>query len=336
MSTSYKAIVCAMFAAAIGATTSHAETYTYATHKPQGSDAHARSLEWLVDEFSKRTGGQHELEIFWGGSVVSVGEAPDAIGSGVVAFGDIVTPYFPDLLPVNNAVGFFIPQPMDPHGVGASMYKWHEEFEPFEQELTELNIHAFGFRPLGSYGLLCKEPIRSLADLQGKRVRSYGAAYPALIEAMGATPVSVPSTETYEALERSILDCTPTDLSQAHGIKYDEVAPYWVQVPFGASFGHLLAVNLDVYNAMDEETRAVVDEIGADYLDYYTELMANLEADVLKTWEEEGTVEVIEFPRDELAPLVEDERVQAVRNGWIEKVQSKGLETDAVVNDLTF
>ena len=96
-----------------------ADTYKWITFKPQGAgDAQAVTTQWLVDEFEKRTGGKHKIEVFWGGSVAKTREIPEALAAGVGDFGDIITPYFPDLMPLNNAVGFFIPQPMKTLQVG--------------------------------------------------------------------------------------------------------------------------------------------------------------------------------------------------------------------------
>ena len=167
-----------------------ADTYKWITFKPQGAgDAQAITTQWLVDEFAKRTDGKHQIEVFWGGSVAKTREIPEALAAGVGDFGDIITPYFPDLMPMNNAVGFFIPQPMNTLEVGKLMEDLHATYPEFKQELAENNIHAFGFRPLESYGLLCTKPVKSAADMKGLRIRSYGFAYPKLIEALGATPV---------------------------------------------------------------------------------------------------------------------------------------------------
>mgnify|MGYP003650191255 CR=1 FL=1 len=110
------------------------------------------------------------------GAVAAVGETPEALASGVGDMGDIVTPYFPDRFPLNNAIGFFIPQPLDSDGVAKAMVDWHAAYPQFGEELANDNLHAFSFRALESYGLLCKEPVSSLADLKGKRIRSYGFA----------------------------------------------------------------------------------------------------------------------------------------------------------------
>lgn len=324
----------ALIGAASGA---QADTYKWITFKPQGAgDAQAITTQWLVDEFAKRTDGKHTIEVFWGGSVAKTGEIPEALAAGVGDFGDIITPYFPDLMPLNNAVGFFIPQPMNTLEVGQFMERMHAEYPEFDQELAENNLYAFGFRPLENYGMLCTKPVTSVADMQGLRIRSYGFAYPKLIEALGATPVSIATSEAYEALQRSIIDCTPIGPALARGWKYDEVAKYYVEVPLGASFGHLLAMNLDTYNGMDDATKAVVDQLGKDYLVEYARVLDEDETRVREMWQGDLGVEVVSFPREELLSVLEDEGVMSVRQEWIDKANAAGLPADEIVKNFEF
>jgi TRAP-type C4-dicarboxylate transport system substrate-binding protein len=324
---------------AVMATTgvSQAETYKWITSKPQGAgDAQAISTQWLVDEFAKRTGGKHSIEVFWGGSVAKVREIPDALAGGVGDFGDIVTPYFADRMPLNNTVGFFIPQPGNSLQVGEFMESLHKNYPQVAEELASQNLYAFGFRPLEDYGLLCMKPVNNLADMKGLRIRSYGFAYPALIEAMGATPVSISTSETYEALQRSVVDCTPIGPALARGWKYDEVAKYYIEVPFGASFGHLLAMNLESYKGMDDETKAIVNQLGHDYLVEYTRLLTEDAARVRELWAGDLGVEIVAFPREELIGLVSDERIQAVRKEWLDKANALGVPAEEIAAGLQF
>jgi len=313
-----------------------ADTYKWITFKPQGAgDAQAVTTQWFADEFKKRTGGKHEIEIFWGGSVAKVKEIPDALSAGVGDFGDIVTPYFPDKFVLNNAVGFFIPQPKSSVEIGTAMGRWHEVYPQFEEELARYNLKAIGYRPLEDYGMLCTQPIRSLDDFQGKRIRTYGFAYPALVEALGGTPVSISTSEAYEALERGILDCTPIGPSLAHGWKYDEVAKYYIEVPLGASFGHMLTMNLDSYNKLDEQTRAIVDGLGAEYSVEYAVQLDITTDKVLDGWAEKG-VEVIPFPREQLAKVIDNDGIQKVRQEWIERAKALGVPAEKIAAELRF
>ncbi|WP_136635288.1 C4-dicarboxylate TRAP transporter substrate-binding protein [Pseudooceanicola onchidii] len=335
--TTLRAAGIALAASLATAGVAQAETYKWITFKPQGAgDAQAITTQWLVDEFAKRTDGKHEIEVFWGGSVAKTREIPEALAAGVGDFGDVITPYFPDLMPMNNAVGFFIPQPMGALEVGQFMEKMHATYPEFSQELAENNLHAFGFRPLESYGMLCTKPVTSAADMKGLRIRSYGFAYPRLIEALGATPVSIATSEAYEALQRSIIDCTPIGPALARGWKYDEVAKYYIEIPLGASFGHLLAMNLDTYNGMDDETKAVVDQLGKDYLVEYSRVLDEDAARVREMWTGDLGVEVVSFPTEELMGAIEDEGVQAVRQEWIDKATAAGLPADEIVKNFQF
>ncbi len=274
--------------------------------------------------------------MFWGGSVAKTREIPEALSAGVGDFGDIITPYFPDLLPLNNAVGFFIPQPMNALQVGQFMEEMHATYPQFRAELENQNLHAFGVRPLEDYGLLCTKPVKSAADMKGLRIRSYGFAYPRLIEALGASPVSIATSEAYEALQRSIIDCTPIGPALARGWKYDEVAKYYVEVPLGASFGHLLAMNLDSYKAMDDDTRGVIDQLGKDYLVEYARVLEEDAARVRELWKGELGVEVIPFPKEDLLGALDDAGVQEVRQEWIGKADALGVPAAEIAESFDF
>ncbi|MCG6903262.1 MAG: hypothetical protein LJE68_11330, partial [Rhodobacter sp.] len=107
-------------------------------------------------------------------------------------------------------------------------------------------------------------------------------------------------------------------------------------VPFGASFGHIIAMNLDSYNAMDDETRAVVDQLGHDYLIEYSKMLEEDAARVRELWKGDLGVEVIDFPAGELEALVNDPKVQAVREEWVEKAKALDVPVDDVVAKLKF
>ncbi|WP_158243098.1 TRAP transporter substrate-binding protein DctP [Acidimangrovimonas sediminis] len=330
----------ALGAALMTAAPSQAKVYKWITFKPEGAgDAQAVSTKWLVKEFAKRTGGKDQIQVFWGGSVAKTKEIPDALASGVGDFGDIITPYFPDRFPLNNAVGFFIPQPNSTLQIGKLMEKWYAEDPQFQQEMEKQGIHVFGFRPLEDYGLLCSKPVHDIKDMKGLRIRSYGFAYPALIKAMGATPVTISTAEAYEALQRHIIDCTPIGPALARGWKYDEVAKYYIEIPFGASFGHLLAMNLDSYKAMSPDLQKIVDQLGKDYLIKYNDLLTQDEKRVRQEWKGKLGVTVIPFPKKEMAEIVKDPGIQSVRKEWMAKASSAGLsqdQIDQVVKSLQF
>jgi len=311
----------------------HAKTLKWITFKPEASnDAQSISTKWFVEEFKKRTGGKDTIQMFWGGSVAKSKEIPDALSGGVGDIGDIITPYFQDKFPLNNAIGYFIPQPHSTIEIAELLELWHRQYPQFGKELEKYNLKVIGYRPLEKYGLICNKPVKSIADLKGKRIRTYGFSYPALVKALGGTPVSMTSADGYEALQRGILDCSPIGPSLAHGWKYDEVAKYYVDVPIGASFGHLVTMNLKSYNALDPQTKAIIDGLGREYAMRYTVTLDVLTQEILAGWRKKG-VTVTKLSADSLDAAGKSEGVQAVRQKWVAKAKASGL-TDAQTQEI--
>jgi len=174
-----------------------------------------------------------------------------------------------------------------------------------------------------------------VADFKGKRIRTYGFAYPKIVSAMGATPVSMSTTEAYGALQRGILDCSPIGPVLAKGWKLDEVAKYFIRFPFGASFGHIITMNRKSYDAMDANTKAIIDGLGQEYAMQYAVELAVQTKKILEGWKAKG-VKVIEFPVDQAAALVKDPSVQKVRKTWIDKANALGLPGADIAAELKF
>ncbi len=316
--------------------TAAADTLKFITFKPKSAnDAQSITLQWFADEFEKRTGGKHTIEIFWGGSVAGIREVPDALETGVGDLGDVVAPYFQDQLLLNNMVTFFMPQPRNEIELGQKLIQWYDKYPQLDAEMAKYNMKIIGWRPLEDYGLICTKPIKTAEDLKGLRVRTYGHALPRLFEALGATPVSMATPEAYEALERNILDCSPTGVTLARGWRYEEVAKYFVRFPLGANWGHYIAMNRESFNKLDEQTQAIMVGLGREYLIEYVNTLYNLTDEILEEWKTTG-VQVLPFPADVVEKAVASEGVQAVRQQYVERASAAGIPAAEMVKFFAF
>jgi TRAP-type C4-dicarboxylate transport system substrate-binding protein len=98
-----------------------------------------------------------------------------------------------------------------------------------------------------NYGVrdLCSiEPIKSLADIQGKKIRVIQS--PTIVKAwklIGANPTPIPSAEVYLALQSKLIDCAEFPPSSYVSFKRYEVAKNWTQVGYLYSFQYILLSN---------------------------------------------------------------------------------------------
>lgn len=326
----------AVLSATLG--TVQAETITYATWQGQSSSSvHARTLHWLADEVDKRTDGEHRVRILWGGAVAQIDEIASAVENGVVDAGDLVNPYHPDQFPLNNVVGFFWPQPHNPVEIGELLGDFLETYPSFAQEMARYNMKVLGFRPLDNYGFLCTTPLRTVEDFEGKRIRSYGVALPAVIESLGAVAVSLSTPETYEALERGIVDCAPIEVGLARAWEYDTVATNWMDVGLGASFGQYLIINQGVFDSLPGDFQDVLEEVGAEYLEVFTDEQARYRDEVLQEWAERDDFEIVDFPQEDFLEITEnDPGVEAVRQRWVDTARELGVPAEEIAEQMTF
>lgn len=89
--------------------------------------------------------------------------------------------------------------------------------------------------PFGTQVFFCNQPIATLDDLKGKKVRSFTPSMSSLIEALGATPVSLAFPEVYPALQRGVANCGITSPTSANTGRWPEVTSHLLPLSVSGS-----------------------------------------------------------------------------------------------------
>ncbi len=120
--------------------------------------------------------------------------------------------------------------------------------DAFNARLEErFGVRALAIWPFGSQIFFCNQPITTLSDLQGLKVRSYTASMSTLLENLGATPVTLAFPEVYPALQRGVASCGITSPTSANTGKWPEVTTHVLPLSVsGAVQAHV--VNLNWWN----------------------------------------------------------------------------------------
>src|SRR5690606_23643335 len=87
-------------------------------------------------------------------------------------------------------------------------------------EVRVIVAHSAGESVLHMKG----DPIRTLEDFEGKKLRTPSRISSTAIEALGATPVPIPGLKMTEALMRNVIDGAVTPWSIARAIRTVDVA----------------------------------------------------------------------------------------------------------------
>ncbi|WP_238123291.1 MULTISPECIES: C4-dicarboxylate TRAP transporter substrate-binding protein [unclassified Xanthobacter] len=212
-----------------------------------------------ADKVKQETGGKVSFQLFSGGSVVSAKTVLSSIGDGLVSSGYVVDAYIPQVLPNSNLssdLGVY-------NNNALSATAAATEYQLLNcpgclKDMDKAGAVTLGVHSLAPYVLMCKTEVKNLADLKGKKVKTAGL-WGRLTAEFGMTPVNLPVTDIYEALERGTLDCVlgPEGWLKSYNI-WDSVR-FVIEEPLGTwAGGHGMAVNKAAWTALTPDQRAVM------------------------------------------------------------------------------
>lgn len=205
------------------------------------------------------TGGKIDWEIFTGGSLLQANGVIEGLASGVAQGGHVIPAYYPSLMPYSALVGDM--GALNPDTlVLAAAYADFALNDPNGHSDFEKNnlIDGVGTLSTPTYYFICKGELSTLADLQGKKVRTPGASYARLATAIGMIPVNVSGTEIYTAMERGVVDCVCADLTLLPTMQLSTLAESVVMIPLSPFFNPTqLALSPDYWRGLSDDERRI-------------------------------------------------------------------------------
>ncbi len=172
--------------------------------------------EW-AKEVEKRTNGKVKITLFPGGTLTPASTCYDGVVKGISDIGMSVLGYTKGKFPLTEVIDLPLGYT---NGMAATrlINQYYQKFKPKEfEEVKVLYLHAHG------PGILhTKKAVSKLEDLKGLRIRCTGTAAK-VVSALGGTPVSLPMGETYDALNRGMVDGSMAPMESLEGWKWGEV-----------------------------------------------------------------------------------------------------------------
>lgn len=124
-------------------------------------------------------------------------------------------------------------------------------------------------------------------DFQGVKMRGLGPAFDRGLTAMGASTVSLPGSEVYQALATGVIDAAVTDVAAAYSRRYFEVQDHMTVVPVLAAYLHGY-VTPSWYDGLSDTQKAALDEAGQKAAEWALEASQEASAEAPKQLEDMG------------------------------------------------
>lgn len=287
--------------------------------------------EWaeIVKDLS---GGDLQPNIYTGTVLLAPRASLQGIRDNVVQVATHAAVYTPSELPVANAVqelGFNYTDPLTAIFAVAD-FSTHNATQL--QEWQDNGVVYLGAYATPPYLLFCREPVRNLDEIKGKRIRTAGSTVSRWVELVGGIPVNVPSSEMYSGLDRGSLDCATNAGNDLIDRSLWEVAPHTTVLPTGMYWsGPHWGYNPDFWAGLTADQRATLMEATARSMARMSINYIKRSEEALKEAEAKGNN--IYQPSDELLESVRTYREAALQDIYRKAKDTYGLSNGKEVID---
>lgn len=224
--------------------------------------------QYFIDQLSELSGGAITVDIKWGGTLFDSQGELDAVVDGVVdmiALGHMPhldsLPYlsFPGFAPTStqNALDYF----------NYLIFDNEETSALIQGEAEALGIKYLNVIAGGANAFAMKSAFTSIDDMVAHS-SAFGNFDAAIFESLGFQVSAVTPPETYDALDRGMIDGTQMALAPMVAMTWYDVAPYWC-LDNTYTAGNMFTVNLDWWNGLSDAQRECIQK-AADATETYS------------------------------------------------------------------
>ena len=290
-------------------------------------------LETLCNMISEESGGRIEFVQNPGGSLLGATETIDGVKDGAADMCWSSTAFFSSRFPISEYINLCcngMTSARMATDVFLDMYEAIPELQAEYADWKVIALHSCSYGPVSLIGKDSK--IETLDDFKGKQIRTAGTIPTQYLEALGAAPLSMPTSDVYEAAEKGVIDGFTNDWHNIDCFKLYQPIDYCLDLPISYSACFVL-MNKDVYEGMPDDLKAIIDK----YAGQYASDMAAYWWDSCNYWVademEENGVEVYK-PSDELfAAATAPEIVEPIHQWYVNYLadcfKQKGIDADA-------
>lgn len=285
----------------------------------------------VCDLVEEKTNGKVQIERFTGGTMGNVLEHLGLVQSGAVDLITLHVDQYPQDLPLHRILNMeqLVSRQQSIDNIIEITQEISETKEILDEELEDNNIKALYWMQMGPTGIMTKEPVTTLADLEGKRINFITAYQRGIFEDLGLIPVNVQIPDLYESMMRGHIDCIFMATAAAVPLMWYEIAETNLVIGELTVASQPIAINLDVWNDLPDDVQEAFLEASLETALWSVEAdRAHLE-ETYALFEQSG-VDVVQLSQADV-DLFYDTLVEHSVADWLETCEAAGLEDEAAI-----
>ncbi len=275
--------------------------------------------EW-AKEIEKRTDGKVKITIFPGSTLTPGDKCYDGVIKGISDFGMADLAYTRGRFPLTEV--FYLPLGYKNALVATKMVNaFYKKFQPKELDDTKIMFfHAHG------PGILhTKKPVHKLEDLKGMKIRSHGMSAK-IVSALGAVPVAMPMTESYDSLQKGITEGIVCPIEALEGWKLGEVVKSTTESYITAyTSAFFVTLNKEKWSALPSDIQKIIEKANEEWIEKSGRAWDEIDKSGREFVLKRGN-QIIPLPKEEAEKWAK--AVAPISDEYLNTMKSKGLPGD--------
>ncbi len=263
---------------------------------PRG-DLSMELLKVFAKSADKHSNGQLKIKVFAVPEIVPTDQLFGATKQGVLDMVHAMGGYWAGVLPIGNVefnlpLAFRIDEEATFEGKASAIRNFVMTSGYIDILRKEYAKHGFYFLDIHTYGpvpfVLSTKPVKTCGELKGMKIRADGINR-MFHTGAGMVAAEIAPEETYMSLKLGTIDAAEWDVSAVTGMKWHEVAPYWVRgMESDHTLGHIL-VNMKKWNKLPDDLKKAMHTAAEEYW-YATVAGYKAEVDIVEAMFKTGEV----------------------------------------------
>ncbi len=216
-----------------------------------------QNLVLFKQEVEKNANGEIEVQIYDSAQLYKDKEVPQAVGSGQIEMGDASLTRYVGEIPAVDI--FYLPFLFNTEDlVRVATKKGSPIRDAIDAAILETGSRVLWWQAYGGAIMLSKDsPLKTPADIKGKKVRVFGKTLGTWIKATGGSPTLTAGSEQYLAYQRGTVDIGMTGISGVKSRKLWDVMNT-VTVTNNADIEFIVLINEKFWRGLPENHKAII------------------------------------------------------------------------------
>lgn len=318
-------IACSVLAmvVALPASAVHAERkLNLSTNSPPSHWSSQEAFVPFMNCVNERTQSSITFEYYHSSQLASTSESLSAVNSGLVEVSYLAQSALSDQMPLSGIS--MLPDMGDSATEMAVTFRTAlSEDGPLADEFLNNRVHPLLIIMTPPYQFVLRDgPVRSTAELAGKKMRVSGSALSLAISTLEGVPVEMPPADIYIAMQQGVVDGAVLSLPS--------LPPYSLQEVTGAASTNaalggataVLSIDTGIWNDLTADEQAAMTSCGTEIEAHINNYVDELNESLATSFESSG-IEIYNLAEGEQSRL--SELLAPIRQDYVARVAKRGL-----------